>query len=100
RPDAGVRVMRPVVIARPVPAVIWVRPPPVPGMPVMMSVMRAVPAVTVPPAARLGRRRHQQECQHGRGEYTKELFHGFLSQSTHSDNAVRDGPLRRCLASN
>ena len=51
---------------------------------VMMPVMRAFPAVTVPPAARLGGRRRQHKRQQRGGKGTKQLLHGSCSAVDHS----------------
>ena len=71
------------VIVWPVPAVI-IRPMmvvarvPVSRVPVMVPIMRAVPAKAVPPAACFGRLRPEHPGEHQNGKCHKDLLHGIL----------------------
>src|ERR1051326_5867917 len=91
-PAAGVRISSPAerpgrahrpVIVGPVPAVI-IRPVvvvarvPVPRVPIVVPIMRAMPAKAVPPAARFGRLRPEQPGKRDDSKRHKDLLHGIL----------------------
>ena len=100
REDAGVSVLGAVIVG----AVIGVITVPVIWVSiahVMMVVSRAMPLVAVPPAARLGLRRKEDEHEKCGGECTQNRFHGgsspidprgltphFRVRSTNSDRSI------------